>query len=94
MKKIISVLALSIFAATAAFAAEGKVVSVADGAAVVDMGADAKFKSGAKVKLNGKAGKVTAVDGSKLTVKAPNASDLKAGDTVKVDKASAALQGC
>jgi hypothetical protein len=94
MKKIIILLALSIFTATAAFAAEGKVVSVADGAAVVDLGADAKFKSGAKVKLNGKAGKVTAVDGTKVTVKAPNAADLKAGDTVKVDKAAAALQGC
>lgn len=94
MKKIIAMLALSLFAATAAFAAEGKVVSVADGAAVVDMGADAKFKSGAKVKLNGKAGKVTAVDGSKVTIQAPNAAELKAGDAVKVDKAAAALQGC
>jgi len=94
MKKIISVLALSLFAATAAFAAEGKVVSVADGQAVVEMGTDAKFKAGAKVKLNGKAGKVTAVDGAKLTIQAPNAADLKAGDAVKVDKAAAALQGC
>ena len=94
MKKIIAICALSLFAATAAFAAEGKVVSIADGAAVVDMGADAKFKAGAKVKLNGKAGKVTAVDGSKLTIQAPNAADLKAGDSVKVDKAAAALQGC
>lgn len=94
MKKIITLLALSIFAATAAFAAEGKVVSVADGVAVVDLGAGATFKQGAKVKLNGKAGQVTAVDGSKVTVKAPNAADLKTGDTVKVDKAAAALQGC
>lgn len=94
MKKIIAMLALSLFAATAAFAAEGKVVSVADGAAVVDMGSDAKFKSGAKVKLNGKTGKVIAVDGAKLTIQAPNAADLKAGDSVKVDKAVAALQGC
>lgn len=94
MKKIISFVAIALFAATAAFAAEGKVVSVADGAAVVEMGADAKFKSGAKVKLNGKAGKVTAVDGNKLTIQAPNAGDLKAGDSVKVDKAAAALQGC
>ncbi|MDD2500039.1 MAG: hypothetical protein PHN92_04370 [Geobacter sp.] len=94
MKKIIAICALSLFAATAAFAAEGKVVSSADGQAVVEMGADAKFKAGAKVKLNGKAGKVTAVDGSKLTIQAPNAADLKAGDSVKVDKAAAALQGC
>lgn len=94
MKKIITLLALSVFAATAAFAAEGKVVSVADGAAVVDMGADCKFKAGAKVKLNGKTGKVTAAEAGKLTITAPNATDLKAGDTVKVDKAAAALQGC
>jgi len=92
MKKLISMLVLSLFAATAAFAAEGKVVSVADGEAVVEMGADAKFKKGAPVKLNGKTGKVTAVDGTKLTIKASNAGDLKAGDTVKVDKA--AMQGC
>lgn len=94
MKKIITMLALSLFAATAAFAAEGKVVSTADGQAVVDMGAAATFKAGAKVKLNGKTGQVTAVDGGKLTIKAPNAAELKAGDTVKVDKAAAALQGC
>lgn len=93
MKKIITLLALSIFAATAAFAAEGKVVSVADGQAVVEMGADAKFKKGASVKLNGKTGKVTDADGTKLTIKSSNAADLKVGDTVKVDKA-ASMQGC
>ncbi len=93
MKKTIIVLALSLFAATAAFAAEGKVVSVADGAAVVDMGSDAKLKKGAGVKLNGKAGKVTAVDGAKVTIKARIADELKAGDTVRVDKA-ASMQGC
>ena len=93
MKKIIIMLALSLFAATAAFAAEGKVVSVADGAAVVEMGADAGLKKGAAVKLNGKAGKVTAVDGTKVTIKARVADELKAGDTVRVDKA-ASMQGC
>jgi hypothetical protein len=86
-------LALSLFAATAVFAAEGKVVSVADGAAVVEMGADAKLKKSAGVKLNGKSGKVTAVDGTTVTIKAVIASELKAGDTVKVDKA-ASMQGC
>lgn len=93
MKKIIIMLALSLFAATAVFAAEGKVVSVADGAAVVEMGADAKLKKGAGVKLNGKAGKVTSVDGTKITIKAKVADELKAGDTVRVDKA-ASMQGC
>lgn len=92
MKKIIAMLALCIFAATAAFAAEGKVVSVADGQAVVEMGADAKFKKGASVKLNGKSGKVTAVDGTKLTIKSSNAAEMKAGDAVKVVKAE--MQGC
>lgn len=92
MKNIVTLLILSLFAATAAFAAEGKVVSVADGQAIVEMEADAKFKKGSPVKLNGKTGKVTAVDGTKLTIKASNAADLKAGDTVKVDKA--AMQGC
>ncbi len=94
MKKLIILLVLSLFAATAAFAAEGTVVSVADGHAVVAMGAGATFKQGAKVKLNGKTGQVTAVDGGNLTIKAPNAGDLKAGDRVKVDKAAVALQGC
>lgn len=93
MKKIIVMLTLSLFATTAAFAAEGKVVSVADGQAVVDMGADAKLKKGAGVKLNGKSGKVTAVEGHKLTIKSSCAADLKAGDTVKVDKA-VSMQGC
>ncbi|MDP2008391.1 MAG: hypothetical protein Q8K45_22175 [Rubrivivax sp.] len=88
-------MALSLFAATAVHAAEGKVVSVADGVAVVEMGADAKFKSGAKVRLNGKPAAVTAVEGNRLTIKSALAAELKAGDTVKVDKAAAAaLQGC
>jgi len=94
MKKIILMLALSLFAATAAFAAEGKVVSVADGAAVVDMGADNQLKKGNSVKLNGKSGKVTAAEGNTITVKSSCAADLKAGDTVKVDKAAAVMQGC
>jgi hypothetical protein len=94
MKKIIIMLALSLFVATAAFAAEGKVVSVADGKAIVEMGSDVKLKKGAGVKLNGKIGKVTAVEGTKITIKADNAADLKAGDTVKVDKAAVSMQGC
>lgn len=94
MRKILLMFALFLFAATAAFAAEGKVVSVADGVAVVDMGADAKLKKGATVKLDGKSGKVTAVDGNKVTIQVTNAADLKAGDKVKVDKAAAASQGC
>ena len=93
MKKIIIMLALSMFVATAVFASEGKVVSIADGAAVVDMGAGNDLKKGAGVKLNGKAAKVTAVDGTKVTIKAANAAELKAGDKVKVDKA-ASMQGC
>ena len=73
MRRFLSLLTLAFLTATAAHAADGKVVSVAEGAAVVDMGADAKIKQGAKVKLNGKAGTVTAVDGTRLTIKAPNA---------------------
>ncbi|MDD2542788.1 MAG: hypothetical protein PHH28_17350, partial [Desulfuromonadaceae bacterium] len=64
MKKIIIMLSLSLFVATAVFAAEGKVVSVADGQAVVEMGTDAKLKKNAAVKLNGKSGKVTEVEGT------------------------------
>ena len=94
MRSLVSVLMLAFLTATAAHAADGKVVSVAEGAAVVEMGADAKFRKGAKVKLNGKAATVTAVEGTRLTIKAPNAAELKAGDSVSVDKAAAALQGC
>lgn len=94
MKKISTLVALLLFAATAAFAAEGKVVSVADGAAVVDMGADNHLKKGNHVKLNGKSGKVTAAEGNTITIKASNAAELKAGDAVKVDKAAVMMQGC
>lgn len=93
MKRFISLLALAFFVAGAAHAADAKVISVAEGAAVVDVGADADFKAGAKVRLNGKNGTVTAVDGSKVTIKTSGADALKAGDTVKVIKAKA-LQGC
>lgn len=93
MNRILVGLAAALLATTAAYADEGKVVSVVDGKVVVDMGGPAKYKAGSKVKLNGKVGTVTAVDGDKLTVKAPNAADLAAGGSVKVDKAPA-LQGC
>ena len=94
MKKLLVALLLVVLGSSAAFAAEGKIVAVTDGTAVVDMGSTPGFKAGSKVKLNGKAGKVTAVDGNKLSIQAPNVGDMKAGDTVKVDKAAAALQGC
>lgn len=94
MKKMILILALSVFAATAAFAAEGKVKSVADGSVVVELAGDASLKKGGGVKLNGKAGKVTAIEGNVVTIKSKVAADLKAGDAVKVDKASASMQGC
>lgn len=94
MKKIIIVLALSMFAATAAFADTGKVVSVADGKAVVDMGADNKLKKGSGIKIDGKNGKVLAVEGNNLTLKVRGGTaHLKAGDTVDVKKA-AIMQGC
>ncbi len=93
MKRILTGLAVALLTTAAAYADDGKVVSVADGKVVVDMGGPAKFKAGAKVKLNGKVGTVTAVEGDKLTIKAPNAAELAAGGSVKVDKA-AALQGC
>lgn len=94
MKKMILILALSVFAATAAFAVEGKVKSVADGSVVVDLAGDASLKKGNNVKLNGKTGKVTAIEGNVVTIKSKVAEDLKAGDAVKVEKASASMQGC
>lgn len=92
MRRVICAIALCLCYAVTGFAAEGKVVSVADGQAVVEL-AGTSLKKGAPVKLNGKAGKVIAVDGNKVTIKTANSADLKAGDAVKVDK-SAALQGC
>lgn len=94
MKKIVLTLALTLAFATAAFAAEGKVKSVADGVVVVEMAGDAKLKKGGGVKLNGKTGKVTAVEGSTVTIKCSKSVDLKTGETVKVEKAAAASQGC
>ncbi|MDD2853336.1 MAG: hypothetical protein PHY09_15735 [Desulfuromonadaceae bacterium] len=93
MKKSALVLALSLFAATAAFAAEGKVTSVSDGKVTVEMSDVAKLKKGASVKINGKAGKITSMEGKTVIVKSNIASELKAGDSVKVDKASD-MQGC
>lgn len=93
MKKIALLLALSLFAASAAFAAEGKVKSVSDDKITVEMSETAKLKKGSSVKVNGKAGKITAIDGSTITIKANKPSELKAGESVKVDKAND-MQGC
>lgn len=93
MKKIVLFLALYLFAASAAFAAEGKVKSVSDDKVVVEMSDATKLKKGASVKVNGKAGKVTAVDGATVTIKPKKALEVKAGESVKVDKVSE-MQGC
>ena len=93
MKKIVLFLALAIFAATSAFAAEGKVKSVNDDKIVVEMSDAAKLKKGGSVKVNGKMGKITAKDGSTITIKSGKASEFKAGESVKVDKVND-MQGC
>ena len=93
MKKIALFLALSMVAATAAFAAEGKVKSVSDDKITVEMSDTAKLKKGSSVKVNGKAGKITAMDGKTITIKSGKASELKAGESVKVDKVND-MQGC
>ena len=93
MKKIVLFLALTLFAATSSFAAEGKVKSVSDDKIIVEMSDVAKLKKGGSVKINGKSGKITAMDGNTITIKAGKSSELKAGDSVKVDKASD-MQGC
>lgn len=93
MKKTALFLVLSLFAAVAAFAAEGKVKSVNDDKITVEMPDTAKLKKGVSVKINGKAGKITSMDGTTLTIKTNKPSELKAGETVKVDKLSD-MQGC
>ena len=93
MKKIALFLTLSLFAATAAMAVEGKVKSVSDDKITVELSDIAKLKKGASVKVNGKAGKITAMDGNTITVKTNKPSELKAGEAVKVDKVNN-TQGC
>lgn len=93
MKKTALFLALTLFAASTTFAAEGKVKSVDDGKVVVEMSDTAKLKKGGSVKINGASGKITTVDGNTITIKPKKASVLKAGESVKVDKVND-MQGC
>lgn len=93
MKKIILVLALAFFAATSAFAAEGKVKSISEDKVIVEMSDAKNLKKGSSVKVNGKAGKITAKDGTTITIKCDKTSELKAGESVKVDKVND-MQGC
>ena len=93
MKKTALFLALTLFVATAAFGAEGKVKSVSDDKIIVEMSDTAKLKKGGSVKINGKAGKITAMEGKTITIKSKKAAELKAGENVKVDKVSE-MQGC
>jgi len=93
MKKIGLILALTLFTASAVFAAEGKIKSISDDKVTVEMSDTAKMKKGGSVKINGKAGKITAMDGNTITVKSGKAAELKAGETVKVDKVND-MQGC
>lgn len=93
MRKTLAVLAVALFAAGGALADDGKLVSAAEGVAVVEFDTAGDFKAGARVRFNGKAATVTAVDGKKVTIKATNTADLKPGDTVRVNK-QAKLGGC
>lgn len=93
MKKAMIALAVALLMAGSAHANEGKLLAVDQGSIVVDMGSEAVFKSGAKVKINGRSGTVTAVDGAKLTIKVRNTTEWKSGDAVKVERAPQ-LQGC
>ena len=94
MKKIIFILAVTILTTTAAIAAEGKVKSVANGLVIVEFTDDVNLRKGGGVKLNGKTGKVTAIEKNAVTIKSSRAANLKAGDTVTVEKAVASTQGC
>ena len=93
MKKIVLFLAVALFAASAAFAAEGKVKSVSDDKITVEMSDVAKLKKGGSVKINGKAGKITSLEGTTIIIKSGKAPEFKAGEAVKVDKAND-MQGC
>jgi len=93
MKKIAILMALTLFAATSAFAAEGKVKSVSEDKIMVEMSDAAKLKKGVSVKVNGKAGRITAMEGKIITIKSSKPSELKTGETVKVDKVND-MQGC
>lgn len=93
MKKIVLILAMTLFAATASFAGEGKIKSVSDDKITVEMTDVAKLKKGASVKINGKSGKIVSMDGKTITIKASKPSELQAGETVKVDRIND-TQGC
>ena len=69
MKKIALLLALTLITATAAFAVEGKVKPVSDDKITVGMSDTQKLKKSAGVKINGKAGKIAAMDGNTITIK-------------------------
>jgi len=59
---------------------------------VVEMDS-AKVKKGGSVKINGKLGKIMAIDGPLVTIKPAKVLEVKAGDKVTVDKVTES-QGC
>lgn len=92
MKRFVIILSLALFGASAASAGTGKVESVSDGQVVVEMKEPGRLKKGNSVKLEGKTGNITAVNGNRFTIRVKNIQ-LKPGDTVSVEKGSD-MQGC
>jgi ABC-type transporter Mla subunit MlaD len=91
----VSVVALG---ATLALAAPVKAkVTAIDGKKVTVELADEKaewMKKGAPVKFKGGVGRIVDITDNKITMNSRNASKLKAGDEIELDKGPATLEGC
>jgi preprotein translocase subunit YajC len=98
MKRLLTALAVVVFGAALALAApmKGKVTSIDGKKVQIELVGEkaAWLKKGAPVKFKGGVGRVVEIKDAVLTINSRNASKLKAGDEIELDKGPATLEGC
>jgi ABC-type transporter Mla subunit MlaD len=98
IKRFLAALAVVVLGAAVALAApvKGKVTSIDGKKVQVELAGEKAtwMKKGAPVKFQGGVGRITEIKDAVLTMNSKNASKLKVGDAIELDKGPADLAGC
>ena len=97
-KRFLAAIAVAVLGAAVALAApmKGKVTAIDGKKVQIELAGEkaAWLKKGAPVKFKGGVGRVVEIKDAALTINSKNASKLKVGDAIELDKGPADLAGC
>jgi preprotein translocase subunit YajC len=98
MKRLLIAVAVIALGAALALAAPmtGKITAIDGKKVQIELVGEkaAWLKKGAPVKFKGGVGRVVEIKDAALTINSKNASKLKVGDEIELDKGPATLEGC